>query len=63
MHATVEYRSDLVRKAGVERALGTDIMQVKDGLIMAFRFVPDFTDEQTTVFFGTRGIAPPSPKP
>ncbi len=36
VHASVEYRSDLVRKAGVERALGTDIMQVKNDLITAF---------------------------
>jgi ketosteroid isomerase-like protein len=63
VHASVEYRSDLVRKAGVERALGTDIMQVRNGLITAFQFVPDFTDEQTTTFFATRGVVPPARKP
>jgi ketosteroid isomerase-like protein len=63
VHASVEYRSDLVRKAGVERALGTDIVQVRNGLITAFQFVPDFTDEQTTIFFATRGIVPHTQKP
>lgn len=65
--ARLEVRSAWYTKVGVERIVGVDIVRVRDGLIHAFRFVPDFRDEPTTVFFGTLGIGPraaiPSAKP
>jgi len=54
----LEVRSPLYEKAGVARIVGRDIVRVRDGRIVAFRFVPDFADESTAVFFGTLGIGP-----
>jgi hypothetical protein len=56
--AGLEVRSPLYTKAGIERILGQDIVRVHSGLIQAFRFVPDFSDESTAIFFGTLGIGP-----
>ncbi|MDO8770058.1 MAG: nuclear transport factor 2 family protein [Burkholderiaceae bacterium] len=56
--ARLEVRSAWYSKVGVERIVGQDIVRVRDGLIHAFRFVPDFRDEPTAVFFGTLGIGP-----
>lgn len=65
--AGLEVRSPLYTKAGVERIVGLDVVRVRNGLIQAFRFVPDFSDAPTAVFFGTLGIGPraavPSAKP
>ena len=58
VHATLELRSALTRRAGVERARGTDEVRVRQGRIAAFRFVPDFADEPTRRFFGSLGIGP-----
>lgn len=63
LSATVEVRSALYTKAGVERIVGRDIVRAQGGLIRAFRFVPDFADESTAVFFGTLGIGPRAAKP
>ncbi|MBQ0944616.1 nuclear transport factor 2 family protein [Ideonella sp. 4Y16] len=60
---TVEVRSPLYTQAGVERIVGRDIVRAQGGLIRAFRFVPDFSDEATAVFFGTLGIGPRAAKP
>ncbi|MBL8303969.1 MAG: nuclear transport factor 2 family protein [Ideonella sp.] len=56
--AELEVRSALYTSRGVERIVGRDIVRVRDGLIDGFRFVPDFTDEPTAVFFATLGIGP-----
>jgi hypothetical protein len=61
--AFIEVRSDLYTKNGVERILGRDIVRSSSGLIDAFRFVPDFSDESTATFFGTLGIGPRAKKP
>lgn len=58
VRATLELRSTLTRRAGVERALGTDEVRVRQGRIVAFRFVPDFADEPTRRFFASLGIGP-----
>lgn len=57
-HAELEVRSEAAALAGVERIVGTDIVRVTDGLIVGFRFVPHFSDEQTATFFGRLGIGP-----
>jgi predicted SnoaL-like aldol condensation-catalyzing enzyme len=59
----LEVRSPMYAQAGVERIVGRDIVRVRDGLIRAFRFVPDFADEPTAVFFGTLGIGPRAAMP
>jgi len=56
--ALLEVRSELYRRAGVERIVGRDVLRVTDGRIQSFRFVPDFSDAPTAVFFGTLGIGP-----
>lgn len=56
--AELEVRSPLYTQAGAERILGRDIVRVREGRIVAFRFVPDFADEATANFFGTLGIGP-----
>jgi len=61
--ADLEVRSPLYTQAGVERILGRDIVRVRDGRIVAFRFVPDFSDEPTAIFFGTLGIGPRAARP
>jgi hypothetical protein len=65
--ADLEVRSELYTKAGVERIVGQDIVRVRNGLIHGFRFVPNFNDEQTAIFFATLGVGPraarPAPKP
>ena len=58
VRATLELRSALTRRTGVERAVGTDEVRVRQGRIVAFRFVPDFADEPTRRFFASLGIGP-----
>jgi hypothetical protein len=60
--ADLEVRSPLYTQAGAERILGQDIVRVRNGLIHGFRFVPNFGDEPTAVFFGTLGIGPRASK-
>lgn len=57
----LEVRSPLYTQAGVQRILGRDIVRVRDGRIVAFRFVPDFADAPTARFFATLGIGPGVP--
>jgi hypothetical protein len=61
--ALVEVRSPLYTQAGLERIVGRDIVRVRDGRIVGFRFVPDFSDEATAAFFGTLGIGPRAMRP
>ncbi|MDD0838880.1 nuclear transport factor 2 family protein [Curvibacter sp. HBC61] len=56
--ANLALRSELTRRAGVERVLGVDVVRVREGRIVAFRFVPDFSDPPTRRFFATLGIGP-----
>lgn len=63
VQARVELRSALTAKVGVERVVGTDIVRVADGQIVAFRFAPDFNDDQTVAFFAALGIGPGARKP
>lgn len=63
LSAVVEVRSALYTKAGVERIVGRDVVQVRDGLVRAFRFIPDFADEPTALFFATLGIGPRAARP
>lgn len=56
--ADLEVRSPLYTRAGAVRIVGRDIVRVRNGQIHGFRFVPDFRDEPTAVFFGTLGIGP-----
>lgn len=58
VHAELEVRSPLYERAGVPRILGRDVVRVRAGRIVAFRFVPDFSDEPTARFFATLGIGP-----
>jgi hypothetical protein len=60
--ADLEVRSPLYTQAGAERIVGQDIVRVRNGLIHGFRFVPNFGDEPTAVFFGTLGIGPRASK-
>lgn len=60
--ADLEVRSPLYTQAGAERIVGQDIVRVRNGLIHGFRFVPDFRDEPTAVFFGSLGIGPRAAK-
>ncbi|MFP8777302.1 nuclear transport factor 2 family protein [Hydrogenophaga sp. RWCD_12] len=59
----LEVRSPLYTQAGAERIVGQDIVRVRNGLIHAFRFAPDFRDEPTAVFFATLGIGPRAARP
>lgn len=61
--ADLEVRGPLYTKAGAERIVGQDIVRVRNGLIHSFRFVPNFRDEPTAVFFGTLGIGPRAVRP
>jgi hypothetical protein len=61
--ATLELRGGLTERAGVERAVGKDVVRITDGRIKAFHFIPDFTDESTAVFFGSLGIGPRAAAP
>jgi len=61
--ADLEVRSPLYSQKGVERILGRDIVRVRDGRIVAFRFVPEFSDEPTAIFFGSLGIGPRAARP
>jgi hypothetical protein len=63
VHALLEVQSKTARGFGLERIVGTDIVRVQGGLITAFRFVPEFADEQTATFFGRLGIGPRAAKP
>ena len=61
--ARLEVRSPWHSKAGIDRIVGTDIVRVRNGLIHGFRFVPDFGDESTAIFFGSLGIGPRAARP
>jgi uncharacterized membrane protein YvbJ len=58
VHAELILSSDAIRRAGVERTIGTDVVRVRTGRIVSFHFVPNFTDSQTATFFATLGIGP-----
>ena len=58
----LEVRSPLYVKAGAERIRGRDVLRVQEGRITSFRFIPDFKDEPTVVFFGSLGIGPRAKK-
>lgn len=58
LHARLEVRSELYRRAGAERIVGVDALRIADGQIHAFRFIPDFNDEDTASFFASIGIRP-----
>ncbi|MBE0590379.1 MAG: nuclear transport factor 2 family protein [Hydrogenophaga sp.] len=60
--ARLEVRSPWHSKAGIERIVGVDVVRVRNGLIHGFRFVPDFSDESTAIFFGSLGIGPRATK-
>lgn len=60
--ADLQVRSPLYTQAGAERIVGQDIVRVRNGLIHGFRFVPDFRDGPTAVFFGSLGIGPRAAK-
>lgn len=60
--ADLEVRSPLYTQAGAERIVGQDIVRVRNGLIHGFRFVPDFRDESTAIFFGSLGMGPRAAK-
>ena len=62
LFSDLEVRSPLYEQAGAPRILGQDIVRVRDGSIVAFRFVPDFSDDATATFFGTLGIGPRAPR-
>jgi hypothetical protein len=62
VQALLEVSSKTARGFGLKRIKGTDVVQVKDGLIVAFHFVPDFSDDQTATFFGHLGIGPGATK-
>nr|WP_315428990.1 nuclear transport factor 2 family protein [uncultured Albidiferax sp.] len=62
VHALLEVSSKTARDFGLERIKGTDVVQVRDGLIVAFHFVPEFADDQTATFFGHLGIGPRATK-
>lgn len=47
-----------VASEDVERIIGRDVVRVENGLIKSLRFMPNFSDEPTAVFFGTVGIGP-----
>ncbi|URI07256.1 hypothetical protein MW290_01110 [Aquincola tertiaricarbonis] len=57
----LEVRSPLYTRAGVDRIVGRDLLQVRGGLIRSFRFIPDFQDPPTVRFFATLGIGPGAP--
>ncbi|MDO9201134.1 MAG: nuclear transport factor 2 family protein [Hydrogenophaga sp.] len=61
--ADLEVRSPLYTQAGAERIVGKDVVRVRNGLIHGFRFIPDFRDEPTAVFFATLGIGPRAARP
>jgi hypothetical protein len=61
--ADLEVRSELYTQAGVERIVGQDIVRVRNGLIHGFRFVPNFRDEPTAIFFATLGVGPRAARP
>ena len=58
LHARLDVRSELYRRAGAERIVGVDALRIADGQIHAFRFIPDFNDEDTASFFASIGIRP-----
>jgi hypothetical protein len=60
--ARLEVRSPWHSKAGIDRIVGTDVVRVRNGLIHGFRFVPDFGDGSTAIFFGSLGIGPRASK-
>lgn len=62
VRATLELRTDGMRRAGVERVVGTDVVRVREGRIVSFHFVPAFGDDQTATFFAMLGIGPKASK-
>lgn len=59
VRASIELRSDMAKRANVDRALGVDEIRTRDGKIVSLRFTPDPNDEQTKAYFG--GRLPPQP--
>ncbi|MPY55685.1 nuclear transport factor 2 family protein [Streptomyces spongiae] len=48
--------SDMVRTFGQERITGIDQLQVRDGKIIAFKFLPDILDDQTRAYYVNMGV-------
>jgi hypothetical protein len=55
VYGVLELRSQFVAKLGIDRIRGVDEIQVNDGLITAFQFIPSVNDEQTKVFSAAAG--------
>jgi len=50
LHATTEFRNDLVQHAGVDRIISNVTLEVSGDQISALRAEPDLTDDQTVRF-------------
>lgn len=50
VYGVIELRSEFVSGLGIDRIRGIDELQVQNGLITAFQFIPSVNDEQTKVF-------------
>ena len=58
VRAAIELRSDMAKRANVDRAIGVDEILTRDNKIVSLRFIRDPDDAQTKAYFG--GI--PAPK-
>jgi hypothetical protein len=64
LYGGLELRSDTIRAAGVERAMGIDKIKFKDNQIVALAFLPNLNDAQTRKFFDyIRTSGTPSSQP
>jgi hypothetical protein len=64
LYGGLELRSDTVRAAGSERAMGIDKIKFKDNKITGLAFLPNIGDAQTKKFFDhVRATGTPSSQP
>jgi hypothetical protein len=64
LYGGLELRSDMVRAAGAQRAMGIDKIRFKDDQIVALTFLPNLNDVQTRKFFDyIRATGTPSSQP